>query len=419
MTAVPAVRGWCPTLLSPMQSGDGWLARVKPTAATVSADAARLIADAARRHGNGHIDLTSRSNLQVRGLSSRSAKLFAEIMAGSGLASGNASLESIRNVMASPLGPDDPTASFDLHALAREIEAMLAAEPALATLPDKFGIVVDGGGVLPLAPVSGDIAVTAHGNALAVRIGGGELAALCSATKLAETVRTLALASLHVSRVRRESPRRLRPLALDIGEQAIFHAAGLSASPCARAAGTTPNAIGFIPYAATGAYGVGLPFGRIEADALASLAALSERFGDGRLRTTPWRAFILAGVAACDAECMAAEINALGLIADPNDPRLRIFACVGTPSCASATVDARADATRIGALLCAHGDETLHVSGCGKACAHRGTASLTLVGRDGRYDLIRNGAADDRPSLTGLSLGDILALAEAARERVS
>ena len=47
MTAAPAIKGWCPTLLSPMQSGDGWLARVKPSAGCVSADAARLIADAA------------------------------------------------------------------------------------------------------------------------------------------------------------------------------------------------------------------------------------------------------------------------------------------------------------------------------------------------------------------------------------
>ena len=68
MTAAPAIKGWCPTLLSPMQSGDGWLARVKPSAGVLTAAAVRLIADAARRHGNGHIDLTSRANLQVRGL---------------------------------------------------------------------------------------------------------------------------------------------------------------------------------------------------------------------------------------------------------------------------------------------------------------------------------------------------------------
>ena len=101
MTAAPAIKGWCPTLLSPMQSGDGWLARVKPTAATLNAEAARLIADAARRHGNGHIDLTSRANLQVRGLSPRSSELLAEIVIGAGLASGSASIDSDRTTTSS------------------------------------------------------------------------------------------------------------------------------------------------------------------------------------------------------------------------------------------------------------------------------------------------------------------------------
>jgi len=143
MTAAPEIRGWCPTLLSPMQSGDGWLARVKPSAGEVTAEAARMIADAARRHGNGHIDLTSRGNLQIRGLSPCSAEAFAETIIGAGLASANPSLEAVRNVMASPLGSDDPSAAFDSHAVARDIEAMLAREPALWALPSKFGILVD------------------------------------------------------------------------------------------------------------------------------------------------------------------------------------------------------------------------------------------------------------------------------------
>ena len=110
MIAAPTIKGWCPTLLSPMQSGDGWLARVKPTAGRVNADASRIIAEAASRHGNGHIDLTSRSNFQIRGLTPRSAELLAEIIIGHGLASANPFLESVRNVIASPLGPDDPSA---------------------------------------------------------------------------------------------------------------------------------------------------------------------------------------------------------------------------------------------------------------------------------------------------------------------
>src|SRR4029077_15148792 len=124
MSAATAIKGWCPTLLSPMQSGDGWLARVKPSAGRLSAEAARIIADAARRHGNGHIDLTSRGNLQIRGLSPRSAEAFAGTIIGAGLAIANPSLEAVRNVLASPLGSNDPSAAFDSHAAASDIEAM-------------------------------------------------------------------------------------------------------------------------------------------------------------------------------------------------------------------------------------------------------------------------------------------------------
>ena len=66
-------RGWCPSLYDPMESGDGLLVRVKPANATLTAHAASILADAARRHGNGAIDITSRANLQFRGLTPEGA----------------------------------------------------------------------------------------------------------------------------------------------------------------------------------------------------------------------------------------------------------------------------------------------------------------------------------------------------------
>jgi precorrin-3B synthase len=418
MTAAPAIKGWCPTLLSPMQSGDGWLARVKPSAGVLTADAARITAEAARRHGNGHIDLTSRGNLQVRGLTARSAEAFAEIVIGAGLASINPQLEAARNVMASPLGPDDPTASFDSHAIARDIEAILEGEPALWSLPSKFGILVAGGGALPLADITADIMVRADEGKLAVHFDGGTLATLCAPPSLTESVKALALAFLRLSAQRSERPRRMRALVMAVGEEAIFAEAGLTAAHAS--ARLTPKAkspIGLISLGdeAPCAFGVGLPFGRIEGNALHALADISERYGDGSVRTTPWRALLLTGVSASDEMNLRDEVTALDLITDAADPRLNIFACVGAPSCMSATVDARGDAARLAAAIRPTRDETLHVSGCGKSCAHRGSASLTLVGRNGRYDLIRNGSAADRPSLTGLTIDQVEALLESAR----
>ncbi len=336
MTAAPAIKGWCPTLLAPMQSGDGWLARVKPSTGVITAAAARVIAHGASRHGNGHIDLTSRGNLQVRGLSPRSAELFAENILANGLASADPAVEALRNVMASPLGPDDPSAAFDSHALARDVEAMLAAEMALQALPAKFCVLVDGGGALPLAGITADIMVRAHGDAIGVELEGGALAALAARSTLAETVKALALGFLRLSRDRREPSRRMAVLAAEIGAAAIFEAAGFEPVDMRGGSSAASRApIGFVPLPAPaeGYFGVGLPFGRVEAAALISLAELSERYGDGSLRTTPWRALLLPGIAPEAVAHITHDVEALGLIADAADPRLSVFSCVGAPAC--------------------------------------------------------------------------------------
>jgi precorrin-3B synthase len=202
----------------------------------------------------------------------------------------------------------------------------------------------------------------------------------------------------------------MRELVLSLGEDAIFAAAGLAgvAAPLAsRSDARSP--IGFIPGRDKGFFGIGLPFGRIDAETLASLADLSERFGDGTLRTTPWRALLLVGVAPSETEALSHQVGDLGLVTDPADPRLLIHTCVGRGACPNASVDTRRDASR---LAFARPGLTVHVSGCAKGCAHRGPASVTLVGNNGRYDLVRDGSARDTSCLTALSFDQALAAIE-------
>ena len=68
-----ARRGWCPSLDRPMPTGDGLLARVHPPLGRLTGAQMRAVAEGARRHGNGHIDITARANLQVRGLTVQTA----------------------------------------------------------------------------------------------------------------------------------------------------------------------------------------------------------------------------------------------------------------------------------------------------------------------------------------------------------
>ena len=87
--------------------------------------------------------------------------------------------------------------------------------------------------------------------------------------------------------------------------------------------------------------------------------------------------------------CEAARL--VGLIVDVDDPLLRIEACPGAPDCKSSSVDARGDARRLAALASAAGYHgSIHVSGCAKGCARSAPSELVLVGKGGRYRLVRN-----------------------------
>ena len=179
----------------------------------------------------------------------------------------------------------------------------------------------------------------------------------------------------------------------------MFAAAGLVADipPLHRA---EAYLIGFRPYQGPrGSFGFGLPFGATNAETLDHLATVSQQFGDATLRITPWRAVLIAGVAAAHAPALSEAAN--GLITDPEDPRRQITACTGQPRCASATVDTRADAALLAAIRY---PGRVHVSGCAKGCAHPDPAPITLVGSRGTYGIVRNGRASDAPDEPGLTI---------------
>src|SRR5260370_38402398 len=75
----PLRRGVCPGLSQPMVTGDGLLARITPTGATISCDAFRALCAAARRRGNGVMEVTSRGSVQIRGLLETSAKRLRDV----------------------------------------------------------------------------------------------------------------------------------------------------------------------------------------------------------------------------------------------------------------------------------------------------------------------------------------------------
>ncbi len=355
-------RGWCPDLFTPMQSGDGWLIRIKPRLARITVRQALEVARAALAFGNGLIDLTSRGNLQLRGLTRDSTHEAARLLVATGLADHDPACERRRNLVTSPLMP--PAAL----ALAEAFAAALGAAPSLDTLPTKFGFGFSAG-IFPLADDQADLLVRAQGESWSLCLGGHTRRA---------TGGTLSAVALSMVRD------------LPVGRRA-------------RAAATrnAPRIVGWHPGA--DAFGFGLPFGQLDANVLTRLARLAGRHGDGLLHLTPWRAMLIAGIQIAAVPRLRHDLH--DLVLEPDDPRLPVSACVGSAGCSSGMVDARADALAL--LLLGVRAPSIHVSGCAKGCAHPGPAALTLVGeatRDGRglYGLVRDGRAGDTTLADGL-----------------
>ncbi|WP_137391316.1 precorrin-3B synthase [Rhodoligotrophos defluvii] len=408
MSLAAEVKGWCPTVLRPMASGDGLLVRVKPSAATLSLDQARRLAEAAQLYGNGIIELTNRANLQMRGLDEATVARFAAEIQAAGLAADDPALEQTRNVLASPLGSRDPTATFDAHALARAIEGRLAAAPLAAALdlkrlPAKFGFVVDGGGALPLAGIEADILLRGHGGGIAVRLAGCDLAARTNPADAPDVAIGLAHAFLALASGQSSPPRRMRNLVDQIGAAEVFRRAGLEAEHL-----TSPAPAAERPFRGPGWISLGLPFGQIDARLLQEMVYRAGAAGAKALHATPWRAFVLSGLSDESAADLLNWAAAAGLITSSEDARLNIAACPGQPYCRSATVPTRRDGERL-ARSGAAADLDVHLSGCRKGCARRGPADFTLVGgSQARYALVEHGSAGDEPLLTGLTLDEII-----------
>src|SRR3982751_3670486 len=115
-------RGACPGLSAPMTTGDGLLARLTPAGSTIALDAFAGLCAAARTHGNGVIEITSRGSIQIRGLSAASAPLFAAKVASLGIEASDGI-----PVLTDPLAGLTDADIFDAHALAALLREALAA----------------------------------------------------------------------------------------------------------------------------------------------------------------------------------------------------------------------------------------------------------------------------------------------------
>jgi precorrin-3B synthase len=386
-----------------MPTGDGLLARLMP-AAPVPLAAMAGLCEAARRHGNGTVEITARGSLQVRGLTAQSAPLFAAAVADLGIDA----QEGVPVIA----GIDDGAADL----LARKLRRAIA-DAGLALSP-KVSVVVDGDGPLHLDGLSADVRLRVVGPAQGadssaqqfhLGIGGTERAATggnvlptiwLGTVTPKDAVRTV-LHTLMIIAAHGPAARAGDVLAHD-GVAPFQAVAAVEPAPAPPLRILT-DMIGLHAMRDGAlALGVGLPFGHTHAEALAELVRAAVRHRARAVRLVPGRAMLLTGVSALHTRDLIVAAERLGFVVHPGDPRRRIAACPGAPACASGLIPARTLASTLAQALApvltgAHDGVVIHISGCAKGCAHPGPAALTLVGTPRGCGVVHHGTARETP----------------------
>ena len=391
-------RGACPTLSQPMATGDGLLVRLTPKGATIPCETISALCASARQHGNGILEVTSRGNIQVRGLSEKSVPAFAAAVAGM-----DAYFAEGVPVACDPLAGLDAAELLDARELAECLRDALGEAAFGSKLSPKVSVIVDAGGALHLDALSADVrlrALSIDGDVrVHIAVGGDARTAtplgIVAPERVTDAVlRILAVIAEHgpVARARDINKHALWKALSDIVADGPFLTTRPSADPIGvRALRDGTRAVGF-----------GLPFGHIDAGTLADFADATAEAGASGVRIAPDRALLVIGVPRKAVPRLQVTAEHLGLILHRADPRRRVVACAGAPICASAEIPSRTLAPQLAEIVAQVEGDTpvLHVSGCAKGCACPRATPMTVVGVDGRCGIVVNGSARDAPAVT-------------------
>ncbi|WP_238490523.1 hypothetical protein [Actinoplanes flavus] len=132
----------CPGALRLHAAADGLLARVRLPGGLLTGARLRALRELAEEFGDGALELTSRANIQLRGLSATDAPALATRLRAAGLLP-SPTHDNVRNIASPPL----PGSA--IRALISALDNAILGDPTLAGLPGKFLFAL---GHVPLSP---------------------------------------------------------------------------------------------------------------------------------------------------------------------------------------------------------------------------------------------------------------------------
>ncbi|MFM7312884.1 MAG: ferredoxin--nitrite reductase, partial [Cyanobium sp.] len=350
---------WLGIFFRPVTPGR-FMVRLRLPNGLISADQLEVLADAIDRCGEeGSADITTRQNIQLRGLLLEDMAPLLAAMEAVGLTSRQSGHDNPRNITGNPLAGIDPEEIVDTRPLVAAIQALLLQEGP-RNLPRKFNIAV--GGAADSFLLHNDLAflpADRHGElGFTVMVGGffsaqrNELAVPLGLWLRGEQLPAFSLAVLrHFERAGNRQARNksrlmylVDELGLDGYRAAVletFTAIGGEAFPhdgSHRVHRAPRSGLGVNPQKQPGLSWVGLcvPMGRLDAAAMVQLAALARRHGSGELRLTEAQNVLIADVPAQNLEALLAEPLLQRFRPDPSPLQAEAVSCTGNAYCSFA-----------------------------------------------------------------------------------
>ncbi|MEB3232175.1 MAG: ferredoxin--nitrite reductase, partial [Leptolyngbyaceae bacterium] len=140
---------WLGVFFRPVTPGK-FMLRLRMPSGVITSQQMQVLAEVVQRYGDdGSADITTRQNLQLRGIRLEDIPDIFQRMKAVGLTSVQSGMDNVRNLTASPVSGFDADELLDTRVLVQQVQDMITGHsegnPEFTNLPRKFNIAIEGG----------------------------------------------------------------------------------------------------------------------------------------------------------------------------------------------------------------------------------------------------------------------------------
>jgi len=412
---------WLGVFFRPVTPGR-FMMRLRLPSGIITSPQLRVLAEIVQRYGeDGNADITTRQNLQLRGIRIEDLPQIFDKLKAVGLTSVQSGMDNVRNITASPIAGLDADELIDVRQLVQQVQDMITnhgeGNPEFTNLPRKFNIAIEGGRDNSVHAEINDIAFVPAFKENAgvselgfnVVVGGFFSAKRCEAAVpldawvLPTEVVALCRAILsvyrdHGLRANRQKSRLM--WLIDEWGMAKFRAeVERELGACLQPAAAKDEIdwekrdhIGLYPQKQPGLNYVGLhvPVGRLFAADMYELARLAEVYGSGEMRLTVEQNLIMPNIPDSHLESLLQEPVLQQFSVQPTPLVRSLVSCTGAQFCNFALIETKNRAMALARALDAEVELTrpvrIHWTGCPNSCGQPQVADIGLMGTKARKD---------------------------------